>query len=300
MKTCERNELERSTLKAYRSHVRVHIELKIGNLLLTELSRSQARDFMYALMDDGVSRVQVRKVMVSLRPILSEAVEREWVGHNVGIDVKVKRQTRALCEDKVIPTKDEIRTILNKAPASHRAMFVTAIFTGMRISELRGLRWKDVDFDARVIRVTQRADEFCQIGAPKSRAGVRSIPMAPTVYKTLGGWKDSAPESVANLVFPNSVGKVQNYSNIYNRVFKPMLIDNGIVDEQGKPKFGIHALRHAAASLFIEQGWNPKKIQTLLGHASINMTMDVYGHLFENLEEDVSMFEKLEMDLMAA
>jgi integrase len=179
-------------------------------------------------------------------------------------------------------------------------MFVTAIFTGMRISELRGLTWKDVDFGARIIRVSQRADEFCQIGAPKSRAGVRSIPMAPTVFKTLQEWKEVAPESSANLVFPNSVGKVQNYSNIYNRVFKPMLVENGIVDDAGQSKFGIHALRHAAASLFIEQGWNPKKIQTLLGHASINMTMDVYGHLFENAEEDVSMFEKLEQDLMAA
>jgi len=79
-----------------------------------------------------------------------------------------------------------------------------------------------------------------------------------------------------------------------------MLVNNGIVDSRGQSKFGIHALRHAAASLFIEQGWNPKKIQTLLGHASINMTMDVYGHLFENAEEDVSMFEKLESDLMAA
>ena len=59
-------------------------------------------------------------------------------------------------------------------------------------------------------------------------------------------------------------------------------------------------MRHAAASLFIEQGWNPKKIQTLLGHASITMTMDVYGHLFENAEQDAGMFEKLEQDLLAA
>ena len=179
-------------------------------------------------------------------------------------------------------------------------MFVTAIFTGMRISELRGLTWNNVDFQAKVIRVNQRADEYCQIGAPKSRAGVRSIPMAPAVLKELAEWQENAPESAIDLVFPNSVGKVQNYSNIYNRVFKPMLVKNGIVDDNGQSKFGIHALRHAAASLFIEQGWNPKKIQTLLGHASINMTMDVYGHLFENAEEDVSMFEKLECDLMAA
>jgi integrase len=108
------------------------------------------------------------------------------------------------------------------------------------------------------------------------------------------------PRSDLNLVFPNSVGKVQSYSNLYNRVFKPMLVENAIVDSEGRARFGIHALRHAAASLFIEQGWNPKKIQTLLGHASIGMTMDVYGHLFENAEEDASMFEKLERDLLAA
>ena len=176
----------------------------------------------------------------------------------------------------------------------------TAIFTGMRISELRGLTWKAVNLDRRVIRVCQRADEYCEIGLPKSRAGAREIPMAPTVFNTLVEWKARGFESPLELVFPNSVGKVQNYSNIYNRVYKPMLVEQGIVGDDGKAKFGIHALRHAAASLFIEQGWNPKKIQTLLGHASINMTMDVYGHLFENAEEDVLMFEKLENDLLAA
>lgn len=170
----------------------------------------------------------------------------------------------------------------------------------MRISELRGLTWNAVDFDRSVIKVCQRADEYCQIDLPKSRAGTREIPMAPMVIEALSDWKGFVPDSRIGLVFPNSVGKVQNYSNIYNRVFKPMLIKEGIVDEKGEPKFGIHGLRHAAASLFIEQGWNPKKIQTLLGHASITMTMDVYGHLFENAEEDVYMFEKLEKDLMVA
>ncbi|MBL6426559.1 MAG: site-specific integrase [Maritimibacter sp.] len=270
LKSCERNQLERSTMKAYRSHARVHIEPKIGHLLLTELKRSDVRDFKDSLIDRGVSQAQVKKIMVS---------------DNKRVEV---------------PTKDEIRTIIEKAPDSHRAMFVTAIFTGMRISELRGLSWAGVDFDRGTIKVFQRADEYCVIGDPKSRAGVREIPMSPTVLKTLREWQLSSKPNELNLVFPNGVGKVQNYSNIYNRVFKPMLVSNGIVNEAGEAKFGIHALRHAAASLFIEQGWNPKKIQTLLGHASITMTMDTYGHLFENAEEDVAMFEKLERDLLAA
>ena len=140
-------------------------------------------------------------------------------------------------------------------------MFITAIFTDMRISELRGLTWDCVDFDRRVIKVSMRADEFGAMGAPKSRAGVRDIPM---VQVTLSAWRSEAVENDLGLVFPNSAGRVQNYSNIYNHVFQPMLVENGIVNDSGEAKFGIHALRHAAASLFIEQGWNPKKIQTLL------------------------------------
>ena len=80
-------------------------------------------------------------------------------------------------DQQAIPTKDEIRLIIDNAPASHRAMFITAIFTGMRISELRGLTWDCVDFDRRVIKVSMRADEFGAMGAPKSRAGVRDIPI---------------------------------------------------------------------------------------------------------------------------
>jgi integrase len=203
-------------------------------------------------------------------------------------------------DEKIIPTKAEIRLIIENAPESHRVMFVTAIFTGMRISELRGLTWDCVDLDRRIIKIAKRADEFGEMGAPKSRAGVRDIPMAPIVHQALTAWRTVALKSDLALVFPNGAGRVQNYSNIYNRIFKPMLVANGITKSSGEAKFGIHALRHAAASLFIEQGWNPKKIQTLLGHVSITMTMDTYGHLFETPEEDVSLFEKLESDLMAA
>lgn len=78
--------------------------------------------------------------------------------------------------------------------------------------------------------------------------------------------------------------------------FKPLTLResrSNTVNDAGKPKLGLHALRHAAASLFIEQDWNPMKVQTRLGDSSITMTIDVYGPLFENAEGDVSMFAKL-------
>lgn len=300
LKTCERNEMERATLKAYRSHANIHIIPQIGARCLPDLSRGQVRDFMHDVLDAGVSRAQVKKVMIRLRSTLSEAMEREWVEHNVATDVKLKRQSGVAGDGQVIPAKDEIRLIIDRAPASHRVMFITAIFTGMRISELRGPSWDGVEFDRRVIRVYQRADEFQQIGAPKSRAGRREIPMTPMVHDALLAWCVEVVENELDLVFPNSKGKVQSYSNINNRVYRPMMRELGLINDTGRPRFGFHSLRHAAASLFIEQGWNPKKIQTIIGHASITMTMDTYGHLFESADNDVALFEKMERDLMAA
>jgi len=299
IKTCKRNGLERATLRSYQGHVDHHIDQKIGHMLVKNLTRSEVRNFIDDLQDSGLSRSMTKKVLCSLRSALGEALEREWIDHNVARDVKMKRNRREE-EERVIPTKDEIRTLIAEVPEKYRPLIVTAIFTGMRISELRGLKWDCVDFDRKVIEVRERADRFNDMGKPKSRSGKRTIPMAPSVISVLKAWKLKCPSGSLDLVFPNGKGNIENHSNIHNRVFVPMLIENGIVDAQGKPKFSFHALRHAAASLFIEQGWPAKKIQTILGHASITMTMDVYGHLFENPEDDADLFEKMENDLLAA
>jgi integrase len=299
LKQCERNNLERATIRSYRGHVDHHIDKKIGDLLVTDLTRADVKDFLDDLQDEGLSRAMTKKVLGSLRSALSEALDREWISHNVARDVKLPRNRRDE-EERTIPTKDEIRTMLDNVPERHRPLIVTAIFTGMRISELRGLTWEYVDFDRKLIHVQKRADRFNDMGKPKSRTSKRSIPMAPIVFNVLGAWRDDCPKGDLDLVFPNGKGKIENHSNIHNRVLVPLLVDNGIVDEEGRPKFSFHALRHAAASLFIEQNWPPKKIQALLGHSSINMTMDVYGHLFESPEEDVELFAKMQGDLLAA
>ena len=222
-----------------------------------------------------------KKMLASLRSALHEALEREWVDNNVARDVKLVRNHRHEAE-RVIPTKAEIKILIDKAAERHRSMITTAIFTGMRLSELRGLTWDNVCFDVQVIRIEKRADRYNVMGKPKSRSSKRSIPMAPSVVRILAAWKDICPKGDLGLVFPNGIGNCENHSNISNRVFAPLLINKGIVGVDGKPKFSFHSLRHAAASLFIEQGWSAKKIQSILGHSTISMTMDVYGHLFES------------------
>ena len=143
------------------------------------------------------------------------------------------------------------------------------------------MRWADVDLKGRELHVRQRADRYNEIGEPKSDAGSRTLPLPQFVINTLKEWKLACPKSELDLVFPNGAGKIESLANIINR---------GLIPAQGgkaKAKYtGMHALRHFYASWCINRvkngglGLPPKDVQVRLGHASIVITLDSYGHLF--------------------
>lgn len=305
----ELEDLERSTIRQYRNHADMHIKPLIGAEKLARLSRPVIEAFRDDLLRKN-SRAMARKVLASLKSILGEAQRRGLVAHNSAQPVKVDVKTRdksKLAVGRDIPSKEEVQTILAKAEGRWRPFFVTAIFTGMRASELRGLTWDAVDFTRNVLHVRQRANLWGEIGAPKSAAGAREIPMAPMVVNALREWRLACPRQKPSdgdgegrlwLVFPNGNGKVESHANIANRGFYALQIAAGMVGEDGRPKYGLHSLRHFFASWAIEQGFSPKRVQALLGHSSIQMTFDVYGHLFPSLEEDHAKFAAGELSLV--
>lgn len=280
----------------------VHISLVwwtwLGDLLLKEFTAVHVRDFLDGMLRDS-TRAMAKKCLTTLRSIISTAQERGLIQHNVARDVKLRRSERH-DPDRIFPTKEEIKALITNAPERHKPLIMIALFTGMRMSELRGLSWDAVDFQRSIITVRKRADRYCDMGNTKSKSGRREIPMGPQLATVLKAWKVACPKGVLDLVFPNGKGNVETHSNIYNRMFKPLMLSCGIVDGEGKPRFSLHAMRHAAASLFIEQGWPPKKIQTMLGHSSITMTYDVYGHLFHDPAKDVDLMDEMERGLLAA
>ena len=97
-------------------------------------------------------------------------------------------------------------------------------------------------------------------------------------------------EGPLKLVFPTEVGTVQFLANIWTRAFAPAQVKAGVVNENGKAKYGFHSLRHFFASWIIEQGFSAKRAQVLLGHSSIGMTLDTYTHIFPNEEDDAQKF----------
>ena len=140
-----------------------------------------------------------------------------------------------------IPTPDEIKRIIQAAEGRWRPLLLTAIFTGLRASELRGLRWEDVDLNKGELHVRQRADRFNDIGSPKTAAGERTVPLPPMVVNTLREWKLKCPKKDGKLwlVFPNGEGNVEWHTNLVLRGLQPTLIKAGVTararDAKGKP-----------------------------------------------------------------
>ena len=286
---CEAAGLERSTLDYYRQHLERHITPLIGAVKLSRLTVPMVRAFEDRLAADR-SPVMVRKARISLGALLTDAQDRGLVRQNVvhargrrrGKDARVAaRQNGKLKVGVDIPSLDEIRAIIAAASDGQRPLLLTAIFTGLRISELRGLRWNDIDLKRGELHVRQRADRYNTIGKPKSAAGERTVPLPPMLVNTLRKWKLACPNSEMGLVFPAADGSVESYVNITRHALNPTLVAAGIA-----AKYGWHSLRHFYASWCINRKVDgglelpPKMVQQRMGHASIALTMDVYGHLF--------------------
>ncbi|HEV2187282.1 MAG TPA: site-specific integrase [Stellaceae bacterium] len=173
-----------------------------------------------------------------------------------------------------------------------RPLIIVAIMTGLRASELRALTWSAIDLDSRVLEVRQRMNAYQQLGAPKSKAGRRKIPLSPMCVNVLREWKLLCPRGEMNLVFPTTAGKPMFVTDISRPCWSPLTRACGLED-----RYDFHHMRHACASILIEKGATAKRVQEVMGHSSVRMTFDVYGHLFEDAEADQALFAKAEKGL---
>jgi integrase len=296
LESCEAAGLERTSLVSYRQLAELHINPVLGTLRVSQLTVPLVRGFEDRLRRDGRSPAMVRRSRRALGGILADAQERGLVAQNVVYSLrKSRRSKRADSNGKLkigvdIPSPTEMRAILgklNKAAGRYRPLLLTAIFTGLRASELRGLRWDDIDLKRSELHVRQRADRYGKIGRTKSEAGERTVPLPPMLVAALREHRLASPKNELNLVFANTRGSIEHREHIANSGFQPAQVAAGVVDQHGKAKYkGLHALRHFYASWCINRRVDGglelplKVVQSRLGHSSIQMTADTYGHLF--------------------
>jgi integrase len=293
LKGVEAEGREATTSRQYEQHVRLHIAPRIGSVKLGNLTYRTVEVFRDNLLKD-ISRQTAVKVFVSFKSIL-RTVRRAHVAEGISISPGKRPKLEA---GKDFPFPKEIGRLLRAADnfsLRQRALIGVAVYTGLRASELRGLRWMDTDLRHGNVHVRQRADRYLQIGVPKTNAGTRTVPIDADLVKVLREWKVACPNSKdTDLVFPAARGGIQHHINM-TRDVNPVIIAAGLVDDKGRPKYSLHAFRHFYASWLINRKIDGgrempvKVVQEHLGHASIVMTLDRYGHLFPRGDDRVAL-----------
>lgn len=178
---------------------------------------------------------------------------------------------------------DELVNIANKRMRyrwrPYRVILYLLVYTGMRKSEVRGLRWCDVGLVNNLIRVRQRADKLNNIGVPKTAGSRRTIPIPDDLQSILVDWRNHSNPGGEELVVKTRRGTPISESNIQNRFWVP-------VQEKARvDRLPLHSLRHYCASALIDSGLDVVKVASLMGHETASFTLRFYAHLFTKREQ---------------
>ena len=288
----ERDErMTRKMLTVYRGHVNNHIlhpDHGLGSRKLSNLTARSAGDFRDRLRNAGVTVPTTRKILATLHSALAYAISQDWVATNAAHGTRVIGPRDEGSKKIVPPSKTDMGAMLSGADEDFRIKLTFAASTGVRAGEQWAVRWRDVDLEIGQLHIGRRVDAYREEGVPKSAAGVRTVPISSQLTAMLKAWKlKSKFKAPGDLIFPNDEGNHISHDNLVKRRFSP-LFDSLEAAHRADPTrlpapprhFNWHALRHFAVSTWIEAGFAPKTVQTFAGHASLQVTMDRYGHLF--------------------
>lgn len=281
--------------------LRTHVEPELGDTKLADLDAPAVNGLVKKLKDDGIGLPTIRRVIGAISRTLQFAIVNEgWIAINVAKGVSVIGRRGEGSEKVVPPSKSELAAIQKAAkeldleaaqkmaplklaqpkrrdtqPVGLLLRIQFAAASGLRASEQWALRWHHIDLDAAMVTVETRVDGFGEFDTTKSTAGKRTVPLGKTIVAALREWKAQSKHSKdEDFVFPDARGGFTRHTNFMKRQWKPLI-------EAAKVKdIGWHALRHFAISTWIEAGLQPKAVQTLAGHATFQITMSRYGHLF--------------------
>ena len=258
--------MKESSAESCRSRLRLHVVPFFERMRLDAITLPTVRDFMKTLLAKDLSPKTVLNVMMVLKEMFKHAVQWGYLDAN---PAQYAERPRGDEPEMQILTPPEIGRLLDAAEEPVRTLLLCAVLTGMRRGELFGVRWEDVDLEGHRIFI-RRALWRGKFVTPKSRRSRRTIDLAPTLRMALA---KLASRFQGSLVFCRADGRPIDPDNFIHRDWVRVLRRAEL------RRIRFHDLRHTYASLLIAQGAHPKYIQAQLGHASIQTTLDRYGHL---------------------
>ena len=280
--------LRKSTCERYARFAQNHIFPSLGKMLLERLRPEILQRFFAEKEKEGLAPNTIKFIYVILHSSLEKAVELGYLPRNPADCVSLPKRKQ---KEIRILSPEEMQRFLSCAK-THRLFpaFLLLATTGMRRSEVLGLRWQDVNLEEGTVSVSQVLVPLIQgvtFEEPKTKQSRRTIPLLPEVTEELKAWRKrwlaermrlgpDWPET--DLVFPSEVHTAILPRN-FTRVF------HAICREAGIENFTIHGLRHSFASYLLAKGVHPKVVSEVLGHSSITITMDTYSKLIPGLKE---------------
>ncbi len=254
----------------------------LGDRPLNRLSPVEIREWIAALDSAGKAPNTVRKAYQLLGSVIGQAVDdgrlvKSPLPRQPGLPEVVRRDMKLL-------TLPEVHRLAGNINPRYSAMVLAAGYTGMRWGELAGLRVANIDLLRGSVTVASTLTEVqgeVRLGPPKTKHSSRTIAIARSLAAELGSHIGKYPDP-DNWIFSAPNGGPLRRTNFRRRVWRPA------VEEAGLGSLRFHDLRHSHASTLIAQGEHPKVISERLGHSSIRMTLDVYGHLMPGMDQEVA------------
>ncbi len=289
--------IRENTKRYYNQIYKKHISPTLGKLNLTDIDQLTIKKLIKKLKQDGYGYETQNKVKVVLIDIFNKALTNEYIRKNPAKGISVKRDEKK--EVKVLSEEEQILFFDCAKGTFYNNLFVVAVSTGMRIGELAALRWSDIDWETNVIKVTRtlvyqkyEGDEqkSFHFENPKTATSKRNIPinhqcemalkrqyMQKNVIAQKAPKSKSVDKQYADLLFTTKFDTPINSQIIceaIKKVVDEVNLTRDYVDEI--EVFSPHCFRHTFATRCFESGIQPKTVQAYLGHASLQMTMDLY------------------------
>jgi integrase len=266
-----------STIRGYESAVNRYLIPELGHLRVPEVRRGDVQRLVDKL-GPKMTGTTIRRKLDPLRVLYRRAVEDELVTHNP--TERLRYPARKATPRRIANTA-RVEELLDALPTSERAVWAMAFYGGLRVGELRGLKWSDVDFAAGVVRVERAWDDVEGEQETKTEAGVRVVPLEAGLRADLRAHKLATGRGGDDLVFGRTRSDALVRSTLRARAraawkaagLEPLTPDEG---------------RHCCASYLAAAGVSPKDAQTILGHADVRTTMGIYTHAVPGWEQEAA------------
>jgi integrase len=267
----------------YESVLRVHVLPTFAQRPVATIGPADVRRFIAERVESGAAPGTVRSARKVLRLVLATALADGAIRTNPCDGSRVPASPRA---DMVFLTAEQVEALATIIDERYATLIRLASYTGLRAGEICALRVGRVDLAVGRITVAESVTEVQGLGLHFSQPKTyerRSVTLPAFLADELAAHLEHRPSDPGALVFTSPEGSTLNHKNFYRRHFKPAVAAAGL-----PPETRFHDLRHTCAALCIALGAHPKAIQERLGHSSITVTLDRYGHLFPKLDETLT------------